>query len=410
MRLMGMRGKRGLGVIPTVILAMAALLGCKGSTETAPASAGNAEDGTSATATALAAGGTRVATVADATLNNIPAFSVTIPAGWKFQGTLLQGGVALCDSNASSVWKATGPDGLTRVEQLPQMLWASGDGPKPVKGCLPQQRQISAQDFLTHVAAMLHVDYVGPDTVPVALAQGVKQMQDGFAQQASVYAARNLQAPKYQIEGDAAKVRYKAGSVEMAGRLTIFLQCVETAHAGAIAIDRAHPGRPLQMGPVRPTTVDKCEADVTYMTAPQGQLPGLIRQWDAPGMGFQSNRDWGNAWVKRKAQQGQQITDSMIKSSWDRFNVQQKEIAHSMAVQQQEHDQFLATMQEGTNRSIARTYDSMNARSTAASDMVDYSLDRQTVLDMNSGAIVKIPDQVTPGGDLVKVHGNGQPY
>ena len=67
-------------------------------------------------------------------------------------------------------------------------------------------------------------------------------------------------------------------------------------------------------------------------------------------------------------------------------------------------------MQEGTNRSIANTYASMNARSTAASDMVDYSLDRQTVMDVNSGAIVKIPNQVTPGGDLVKVHGNGQPY
>ncbi len=409
---MGALETRHIGTTAAVlaaILGAITLLGCKASTEMTTAGDG-APSSASSMFSAASGDGTRVERVADETLNNMPAYSVTLPAKWKFQGTLLQGGVALCESNASQVWKATSPDGASVVEQLPQLLWAWGDGPKPVKGCLPQKGPISTQDLLTHVAAMMHVNYIGPDAVPDALAKGVKQMQDGLAQQASFYAAHNLPAPKYRIEGDAARVSSTVGSVAMAGRMTVFVQCEETTHAGNIPIDRAHPGRPLQMGPVRPTTVDKCAASVIYMAAPQNQLAGVLRQWDSPGMGAKSNQDWGNAWVKRKAQQGQQITDSMIKSSWDRFNAQQKEIAHSMAVQQQQHDQFLATMQEGTNRSIANTYASMNARSTAASDMVDYSLDRQTVMDVNSGAIVKIPNQVTPGGDLVKVHGNGQPY
>jgi hypothetical protein len=340
----------------------------------------------------------------------MPAYTVTMPAGWKFQGVLLQGGVAMCNSLASRVWRATSPDGSILVEEEPQLLWAWGNGPKPVQGCLPQKGPISAQDLLTHVAAMLDVDYDGPDQMPEAMAKGVKQYQDGFAHPDPFYAAHNLPAPKYKIEGAAALVRFKRGSNEIRGRLTTFVQCVETIHPGMIQIDKAHPGRPLQMGPVPPTTVNQCFANVLYMTASGNQLAGVERQWDAAGMGVKEDKDWGDAWVKRKAQQGQQITDSMIKSSWDRFNAQQKEIAHTMAVQQQQHDQFLVTMQEGTNRSIANANRAMNARTTAASDMVDYSLDRQTVMDTNTGVVYKITNQVTPGGDLQKVHGNGQPY
>jgi hypothetical protein len=61
-----------------------------------------------------------------------------------------------------------------------------------------------------------------------------------------------------------------------------------------------------------------------------------------------------------------------------------------MAVQQQMHQEFLATMQRGTDMSMARTQAGMNARSTATSDWVDYSLDRQTVTDPNTGQISKV--------------------
>ena len=323
---------------------------------------------------------------------------------------LLQGGTALCDSLASEVWRATSPDGGSLVEQMPEFLWAWGNGPKPIKGCLPLNGPISAQDFLSHVAAMLHVDYAGPAMMPGALAKTVKQYQDATTHPDPFYAAHNLAAPQFKVEGAAALVRFKRDGRDMQGRLTTFVQCVETTHAGVIQIDKAHPGRPLQMGPVSPTSTHKCTANVTYMAAPGNQLASVERQWDAADMGFKPDKNWGDAWVKRKAQQGQAVTDAMIKSSWNRFNAQQKEIAHAMAVQKQQHDQFLSTMQAGTDRSIANANSIMNARSTAASDMVDYSLDRQTVMDTRTGTIYKITNQVTPGAPLQKVHGDGNPY
>jgi len=78
-------------------------------------------------------------------------------------------------------------------------------------------------------------------------------------------------------------------------------------------------------------------------------------------------------------------------------------------VQQKEHEEFLDTMQRGTDNSIANTQRAMNARSTAASDWVDYSLDRKTILDTNTGALYKTSNQITPGGAAVQVHGDGTP-
>jgi hypothetical protein len=106
-----------------------------------------------------------------------------------------------------------------------------------------------------------------------------------------------------------------------------------------------------------------------------------------------------------------------------------------MAVQSAMHQQFLATMQAGTDASMARANASMNAQSTAASDMVDYALDQQTVLDPNTGQISNVPSagaytwvngntnyqtndaNANPNGVMqgtwtkqVVVHGNGTPY
>jgi len=47
-------------------------------------------------------------------------------------------------------------------------------------------------------------------------------------------------------------------------------------------------------------------------------------------------------------------------------------------------------MQRGTNMSMARTQENMNARSTATSDWVDYALDQKTVMDPNTGQVNKV--------------------
>ena len=87
-----------------------------------------------------------------------------------------------------------------------------------------------------------------------------------------------------------------------------------------------------------------------------------------------------------------------------------QQFAHNMAVQQEMHNQFMQTMQENHNDFMARQAQSSYARETAASDWVDFALDRQTVINPNTGVVTKITNQVTVEQPLERAHGNGAPW
>jgi hypothetical protein len=149
---------------------------------------------------------------------------------------------------------------------------------------------------------------------------------------------------------------------------------------------------------------------VTFFSAPESQLAGLIHAWDSQGMGGKAQDQWIDAWVQRNKEQTRQIVAGMAARSEASLAAQRQQFAHSQAVQQQMHEEFLDTMQRGTDISMANAQASTNARTTAASDWVDYALDQKTVLDTNTGVIYKTGNQITPGGAAVQVHGNGTPY
>ena len=158
-----------------------------------------------------------------------------------------------------------------------------------------------------------------------------------------------------------------------------------------------------------PSTSNKCSGGVTYFSAPENQFAGLMHAWDSEHMGGRPEPAWSDAWVQRNKEQTARIVAGMAAQSEASLAAQRQQFAHSQAVQQQMHEDFMNTLQRGTDMSMQRTADSMNARSTSASDWVDYSLDRQTVMDTNTGRIGKISNQVTVGGSLQQVHGNGTP-
>jgi hypothetical protein len=380
------------------ILSAAMALSACGNSQ-APAASGGQPTGGPALS-----GGTQVETIADPTMNGETAFTVTTPANWNFQGVLLQGGPATCDSYFLISWRSASPDGQSMMEQMPQMLWAYGDGPKPANGCLPIDAPMSAEDFLrNHLAKILQLTVGADAPLSDVQTQLVQQARTADANAASFYASRNLPAPQNTLDIAQVLVSSTRGGQAMSGRLTAYLHCTQTTRAGMTSMLPGMPDRPAQ-------TLGKCTADVVYLNGPANQYASLAQAWDAPGMGAKQNTDWGNAWVKRYAQQGDLMNRQLIATEDAKFAAQRQEIAHTMAVQQQVHDQFLATMEQGTRDSIAGAYANMNARSTAASDMVDLSLDRQTVMDTSTGQIGRLPDQVTPGGALQRVHGNGTPF
>jgi hypothetical protein len=299
------------GRLAAILIALT-LFGCKGPLQasSASAAAGGSVAGEGAGAAAPSSG-TRVEGIPDTTLDNKIAFNVIIPAKWKFNGILLQGGIPTCESYAYAVYRATSEDGVTFGEAMPQLMWAWGNGPKPTKGCLPLTGPLSAQEFLKYVSTTMQVEYVGEAAMPDALANGVQQTRSAYAQPAPFYAAHNLPAPKNTADGAAATVRYKNGPVSMMGRLTTYITCTETTQPGMKSMLRGMPDRPA-------STVGKCTANVAYVTAPEGKFAAVVRLWDGPEMGIRQNKEWGDAWVQRYAKNGKQVSDGMIQTSWDR--------------------------------------------------------------------------------------------
>jgi hypothetical protein len=59
------------------------------------------------------------------------------------------------------------------------------------------------------------------------------------------------------------------------------------------------------------------------------------------------------------------------------------------------HQQFMAQMQASTDASMAGAQASSDARSTAASDWVNYALDQQTVLDPSTGQVSNVSSAYT---------------
>lgn len=373
----------------------------------APAASGSAP-GTQVIQTAFAArsvdantaapGATREEYVTDPTLNNMRAYSVTIPAKWHFQGAQFQGGK--CTPLPFRVWRATSPDGLSFVERMPLLAWVWGTGPmaehKP-EGCLPLEGPMSAQDFLKHMSTMLHVEYVADQPVPAQeTANAQKVQQDADASVAGRYAAMRVQPPKNTVDLARAIVRYRNGTFVMKGLLQAVVNCRENTYPGAKGLSSGGgPGHMPTMITGPPSTMDQCSAGLNYFVAPESQFAEVMRLWQAPGMMGHSNDAWEDAWTQRATAKVQQMTADMNREAAQQRQAQQQEFNHEQAVRQQMHEQFLATMKAGTDKSMARTQAAMDARGTATSDWVDYALDRTTVMDPGTGRVAKVSSQYT---------------
>ena len=355
-----------------------------------------AQSGSSApasTAAAPASGGTRVEYITDPTLNDMKAIAVKVPAKWHFQGVLYQGGK--CASMPFGVFRATSPDGLSFVERMPELGWTWAEGPYSQflpKDCLPLTGPMKAQDFLKFMAATMKVQYVADDPVPAEQSAAAQKVwDDSDASMVSRYAQMHVQPPKNTAELAQAFVSFQNGTFAMKGALAVRIHCVETHQAGMSGLSKWSPGHPVTVTTGPPSTIHTCTAAVRYATAPQNQFEAVMKPWLAPGMGANGGEpEWANAWSQRNTAQMQQMTADMNRAAAAQRQAQQQQFNHDQAVRQQMHEQFLATMQRGTDMSMARTQANMNARSTAASDWVDYALDQQTVRDPNTGQVSKV--------------------
>ena len=341
----------------------------------------------------------------------IKAFTITIPAGWKFQGTVMTG--PECSPVSFPVFRAYSPDGLTEMRLLPEFNWTFD--PKlrnfRVSGCLDFGRTLTAEEFLKHYEEMVATS--GMRVVgPMPIAPSYQQRVDRIA----LNMGRIGPGIRASATTAAVRVETRNGTFVIEQRLRAYVECRVHNSAG-----------PLSGG--------GCSAHVDVLRAPQGKLDALVQLVDSNDLVRTPHED---AWIQRVLQTQavenrqhmaqltaqEQASSAMLKKQFDDF----------MVTGQRNHEAFMAQQESSFHSSMNAANNSMNARTTAASDWVDYALDQQTVT--GSGGTVKVSSayshtwsngqnqwyqtldpNANPNGTLygnwtedTKVHGNGQPY
>jgi hypothetical protein len=308
-----------------------------------------------------ASSGTKEAVITDPVLN-MKAYSITIPANWIFDGAVIPG--TSCNDGPFPVFRIISPDGLTGIKQLPRLDWAWSENPnRPTKAgadCLPYKKEIPASEVLKYMVGVLEVEFVKDEPTPdLAEAQRNAAAHDSPQISSTVDKAR-------------ATVRYHINGLVIEERLNVFVSCRTFKTVG-------------QHG---------CSASVARQWAPQGKYTddtfkpisrtfAVDQQWTAARtqIVIQKLNDLSEQSMRAIKQMG----DEAMRRSTAQYNA----FNQSQAMHQRQHEQFLASMQRGTDMSMRRAAEISDTNHRIADDWCDYSLDQQKRLDPRTGEITK---------------------
>jgi hypothetical protein len=337
--------------------------------------------------------------------------TMTIPSGWKMDGTIM---TAPCTTLPWPVYRAYSADSLTEIRQYPAMgwHWSTVNATMP-QGCLAIKQPMSASDFLQHFLTTVSggVNVVGSIPVTPAFSQWAQHFADMQNQNATTV---TFLPAKTRTTADTAALHIQThnGSFVIDQRLRAVVICTIYPNPGY-----------LQGG--------SCWGRVDNLRAPQGQLDALANLVDNNSLpNPKDNPQWDQAVLARARQQGQQeiaAMNSMQQRAAATFQAMHNQFMQTM---QQNFQNFQASQQAKFNDFQANQAAQSQARDTAVSDWVDFALDQQTVTGPGGTAKVsnayaqtwsngtqwfQTSDNVNPNNALsgtwtldTQVHGNGQ--
>ena len=300
--------------------------------------------------------GVTTATLTDASFNGMPATQVGIPMGWHVQGSMAN---SPCATIPSASWDASSPDGQSQINVLPAFGWKWGMGAQNQNGCIPLSEPLHAADFLQKFAARLKgVRVLG--TMPVS--DKFRSREENFTNNANNNNARLVGPLQARNLGDVAAIE----AVDSTGhemRLRAWVQCME------------RQGR-LQGG--------SCFARVDVLRAPKSQFNALVSLVDGHNLvQDQPTQQWMSAYMNRQQQIANGQMDQLRRNADASSQMLHNQYLSSSQTLKDEHEAGMQQLQSSTDSSMRNAQNSQNARTTAASDMQDYSLDQQTVSGAN---------------------------
>jgi hypothetical protein len=333
--------------------------------------------------------------ISDPILHGMAAIEVTYPAKWVFKGGMYLSGeagfgdflVQDCGWTPIGVYRATSPDGLSFVEQLPAPAWGWASGLHKdlysAEKCFPLHGPTTAQEFLKYLAATLGVEYVSDEPAKAENARLQEMVLKANAASAELKKKDRGKLPYTQWTAELARasVRYKNGTFTMKGRLSAQLNCREVTYP-------AEKSAAAAKAQETPTTVDRCAASIVYLAAPGNQFAALIDQWDRPGMGARALDAWKQARAARAMSDINERSEFNFIRDEERLSWPYK-FARSKAVWRKMSTQFNDTMQLGMDKALARSAMFANSQHAIAADWVDDLLDERAATDSENGSSSK---------------------
>jgi hypothetical protein len=323
-------------------------------------------------------GQTRQVAIIDPVLQ-MKAFSFTIPATWIFQGAVTQG--SSCSAGASPVVRAMSPDGITEVKALPEFDWTWSDAApgmaksKPNADCLPFEKEMPASDFLKYMVGVLGVTFVQEQPAP-----WLPEMQENIRRvNANSASMTQPGTPAFSQKADAARfiVRYNVNSIPIEEFLDATILCRDA---------------PMMIG-TKVAHFHTCNAFVSRSRARQGQLQAMAETFKAIGKSRVVDPQWNQRWMAMQTQRiqasGAAFREKQKETSDQIMQARQVAYEQGQEMRKRQHEEFLATMQRGTDMAMRRAQETSNAKSRTANDWADYALDQQKRRDPNTGEITK---------------------
>jgi hypothetical protein len=354
-------------------------------------------------------GGTRQEPVVDPAYG-MTAFTIEVPAGWKFAGMILRpGGCHQPPFPAAGLsYTEASPDGLTEVVNLPGVSWTwTSSGYNMLGSKCPSNTDIkSAAGLLLNIA----VPNLHPDAKKVTLVPLPQKFIDTLAAQNEKLAAQSQRfgqhGPKQFVDAARVHVDYERNGQAMEEMEFTIINCTESTM----------PGMP--MGPGRPwgkSSIQRsCYSHGTGIRrAPKGHLKDLTAGLKPP----QINPEWDQRVsqdMKVAFQRIQAASDAAFKQNMANFKAEgDARLARGR--------EFNANLQATTDRAMAADRSRQAAIDDSAHRTELYSLDQQEFRNPNTGEVVRASNQYnhqwmsSDGSTLIQTNDhtydpNGQVY
>lgn len=306
--------------------------------------------------------------------NGETAFTVDVPSGWKFAGTILRS--RDCHSPATAVdglsITVLSPDGVTAAGQVPGVTWSwtsdggSAQGPK----CQPVDIT-TASGFLLNIAApMMHptAKIVGVMPLPENMRAGLEAQRRNMNAAGGPNSRQTLDSARIRIEYDfnGQRVEEQLGTV---------MTCWETYT----------PAYPQMRRPAR--TVRNCSTHGTYFKrAPKGQLDAFLANNLPPA---QIDREW-DAHISERMRAN---FAAYQKANDEQFQAIQRQYQEQTQAMLKRGAEFQNNLKLGTERALAQARATQAATDHAAHQQMLDSLNRAEFVDPTTGQHIQTSSQ-----------------